>query len=402
MLYWLWLKRTLLSRRGLFEARPLFSIAGLSLAAAALTAALLVVSGFSASIERAIIGKTGDLSVLSKKPAPRGELFLPMLPHQELVQDQAAFLSFAGMILSKGRFKGAIFEGLDDERFKKDPFLRQRILEGSLEGLPGGEPFAVIGRAMAKDLNLRPGSFVSVVALPEGESLYFSRKRQSFPVGAVADFGRHDFNSRYVLIPLSAAEALLGREGLVSGARFWLKRPDRAAELVRQMRAEKYGCCHIAHWKDTDRWFFKMIEMDKKIIFFVLFIMIIAAGFNVSSALFVHVFRRARDISVLKAAGAAPETVRNIFLLEGLVTGVLGLSLGAAMGWGIVAALIFAQNKWHFIPEEAYQANEIVISADPLDAAALILSSLFVIVLASLIPARRAYNRDIKEGLACE
>ena len=399
MLYLLWLKRVLLSPKNIFEASAVFSAAGLSLAAAALTTALLVVNGFTASLEKAIVDRSGRLSVLSDGFAAREELERALLPHQDLIREQAAFLSFEGIILRGGKFKGAFFEGADEEHLKNSSFLRRRILKGEISGK---KPFVIIGRALAKELKADIGSPVSVVMAADRKSPFFSRKQKTFFVSAIADFGRHDFNSRYVLTSLADGEALLGSKGLVSGIRVWLKQKGEALPLARQMRREKAGPYHIVHWKDMDRWFFKVIEMDKKIIFFVLFIMIIAAGFNVSSALFVHVFRKTREISILKAMGAAGSTIRNIFLLEGLVLGALGLSSGVFLGWGIVSALIYAQNKWHFIPEEVYQVNEIVLYMDPQDMAVLLLASLAVIALASLIPARRAYKKDIKEGLAHE
>ena len=143
-----------------------------------------------------------------------------------------------------------------------------------------------------------------------------------------------------------------------------------------------------------------MIESDKKIIFFVLFILIVAAGFNISSSLFVQVFRRTKDISVLKAMGAKKKLIRNLFLLNGLILGFFGSIMGISTGLFICYLLIFAQNKWRFIPAKVYQINEIVWNWQSTDLFLIFIVSLAVVILSSLLPAGRAYKMDVKAGLS--
>ena len=149
-----------------------------------------------------------------------------------------------------------------------------------------------------------------------------------------------------------------------------------------------------------ERDFFKVIEMDKKIIFFVLLILIFAAGFNVSGSLFVNVFKRTREISILKAMGAGKGLIASLFLMEGLVLGGVGAIAGLFLGWSICRGLLELQNKWNFIPLDIYQVNEIILRVKGTDVLVILTVTIAVSFLASLAPALRAYNMNVTEGLA--
>ena len=145
-----------------------------------------------------------------------------------------------------------------------------------------------------------------------------------------------------------------------------------------------------------------MIESDKKIIFLVLLILIVSAGFNVSSSLFIQVFKRTKEISILKAMGVRKGVIRNLFLLNGFILGFFGSVLGIIFGLLIFGLLVFLQNQWSFIPAQSYQISEIAWSWSFFDLLQIFLVSLFVIVLSSVLPARRAYKMNVKRALSYE
>lgn len=393
MFYKLWLKRVLFSTRNLFQFSSLFSLFGLILGVASLTTALLVVEGFSTGLKRAIWDISGHVIVLSETPLSKKNFQEKIKPHQSAIKNQIDFLSFEGLILKSGNFKGALFEGVDINGLQKNARLKNRLIKGSLFG---GEDFLIVGSALANELNLQHGSLVSVVAPQSGPRL--SRKQKMFTVSAVVDFGRHTLNSRYVLMPLSSAQVLKQQAGKFSGSRFWLKDASQSEDIVLNLRMN-HPLLRVSSWRDIEKDFFKVIEMDKRIIFFVLLILILAAGFNVSGSLFVTVFRRTREISILKAMGAGKGLIAGLFLMEGLILGVIGAFLGVFLGWGVCKGLLWLQNQWNFIPLDVYQANEIVLSIKGADIPIIFAVTLTVSFLASLLPAIRAYNRDVTEGL---
>ena len=394
--YWLWMRRVLFSSKNIFQWGSLFSLFSLILSVASLTVALLVFNSVSSSLENILIDKQGHLRIQAKENLSKKKLLEDMEIYEEFFSDKALFLSFEGLVLHGRRFKGVLFEGVQDEKLKSLSFLKNRILEGDLES-PG--PFLVVGSHLAEELKLSAGSSTEVIVSQAKDSI-FSRKQARFKVGAVADFGRHEFNSSFVLMPLSSVP-VLGFDQ-ISGASLWLKHKDQIHTLKQDMEKTLEEFYVVQSWKDMDRAFFAVVESDKKIIFFVLLILIISAGFNVSSSLFVQVFRRTKDISILKTIGAKRKVIRNLFLLNGLILGFFGTAIGILLGLLMCHVLVFIQNKWHFIPAKVYQVHEIVWDWQSSDLLLVFIASLIIVILSSLLPAARAYKMNIKMGLSYE
>ena len=392
--YWLWLKRILFSSQTIFQFSALFSFFGLILAVASVTVALLAVDGFSSGLEKALIGRQGHLRIQAKNEVLKEELLENISDYKDFFAHQVLFLSFEGLIVQNSRFKGVVFEAVQDEKLKSLSFLKNHILEGDLES---SESFVVLGSDLAEELKASVGSWISVI-VSRPEDSYFSRKQVRFEVSAIADFGRHEFNSSFVLMPLSSARSLGFNH--ISGVNLWIKNQAQARFLKHKLERSLEDFYSVQLWKDRDRGFFEVIESDKKIIFFVLLILIVSAGFNVSSSLFVQVFRKTKDISILKAMGAKKGLIRNLFLFNGLVVGFFGSAIGILSGLLVCYMLVFIQNKWRFIPAKIYQVNEIVWNWRNSDLLLIFIASLVIVTLSSLLPANRACKMSVKTGLS--
>ena len=400
MFYRLWLKRMMFSPGEVFQLNSLFSVAGLILGVAVLTIALSAVNGFSRSLQQIIVDQNGHLTFTAEADRSAQSFLEQLKPHQAAFRHTAPFLTFEGLISHSRELKGVLFEGLDLNALPPSAGIRKRILRGSAEG---SKSFVILGQSLAEELNVDVGGTVQAVVLePSGET-GFSRKKQRFAVGGIADFGKHDLNSRYVVLPLPSARKFLQKPEQVSGVRIWLKEAGEAGPLARALNS-RYGDRgrRAVPYTEVERTFFDNINSDKRIIFFVLLILIISAGFNVSISLFAQVFKKTREISILKAMGASDSLILRIFLLRGLVVGLVGAALGIGTGVAVFRFLLFFQNKWDLLPEEIYQVSEIVLHWKARDLILVFFSVLFVVLSASLFPARRACRIPVKEGLSYE
>ena len=391
--YILWLKRILFSTKTVFQFSSLFSLFGLILAVAVLTVAVLAVNGFSSSLEKITVDKQGHLRIFSSDYVFEEDLLEITADYKGLLDKQASFLSFQALIVKDQSFKGAYFEAIEDEKLQSFSFLKRQLPSAQLDF---SSPFVILGSELAKELNLSVGSEVSVIV---SQGSHFARKQAKFKLAGIIDFGHYKLNSAFVLMPLSASSTL-GFDK-VSGMNLWLKNKNRLAGLKQELSQILPLGYTVQSWKESDR-FFAEIESDKKIIFFVLLILIISASFNVSSSLFIQVFKRTKEISILKAMGAKKADIRNLFLLNGLILGFFGSVLGLILGLLVCALLIFLQNQWHFIPAQSYQIHEIVWTWSLFDILQIFLISLFVSVLSSILPARRAYKMNVKKALSYE
>ena len=482
MFYKLWIKRVLLSSGRLFQPGARFSLLSLILGVSALTTAVLTVEGFSNGLKRAVQDISGHILILTEEPVATEVFHKILQPYEEKIQNRTDFLSFEGLILKDGAFKGALFEGADFASLQNNPRFLQRL--GGLPPPPSeSPPFLIVGRALAKELQLSVGSSVVVAAphqggggkIAHGAGARLSRKA-SFKIAAIADFGRHALNARYVLtslpaarklkappgaffkgavstsgpiadgrreLPPSASSRVFSKEafstggpiadrrrelppsasagalsaaetaegeasakdlsktggGALSGSRLWLKNPDLAEATAEALRAAN-PFLSVASWRDMERRFFDVIEMDKQVIFFVLLVLVAAAGFNVSGALFTAVFRRTREISVLKAMGASPRLIAGLFLMEGFFLALMGAIGGIGLGYSVCRALFWFQEKRNFIPAGVYPVNEIPVRlTGSSDIPLVFASALAVSLTASLFPAVQAYRKDVADGL---
>ena len=396
MFYWLWIKRFVFSSRNIFQLSSFFSVLSLSLGVAILTVALLAVNGFYLSLENIIIDKSGHVVVFSKEEESQKDILNSLYSSSSQLESQMPFLSFKGLILNDSRFKGVLFEGVDFENSYYLSRFKRRVLKGDLKNMDASS--LIVGSQLAKELNLKVNSHVRVLTMESKNSIHVSRRKQSFSVAAILDFGKYDFNSRWVLMPLTEAQLLTERKNQISGVRLWLKHHVFTDTFVKalKMQDEKR---QILSWKELEKSFFNIIDSDKKIIFLVLLILIIAAGFNVSSSLFIQVLSKTKDISVLKAMGAKNHFIITLFLLKGLVLGAFGGGFGILGGMGLFHLGLFLQRKWNFIPESVYQLNSLVFQWKSWDLVFIFLSVLVVSLVAAFFPAVRACRLPIKKGL---
>ena len=390
----LWLKRVWFSFKTIFQFSSLFSFLGLILAVAVLTVAVLIINSFSSGLEKALIDRQGHIHIQTSQPVLKEELLKSLSPYKDSFANQALFLSFEALILKAEQFKAVLVSAIEDDKLQSLSFIKNRLLEGSLNS---ASDFIIVGSELAKELNLSVGSDVSLI-ISQNKDSHLSKKQAQFKISAIIDFGHYEFNSSLALMPLSSAKAL----GLhhISGANLWLKNKKHTDLIHKKIQDSLKDMYLVQTWKDGERDFFKVIESDKKIIFFVLLILIISAGFNVSSSLFVQVFKKTKDISILKAMGAKQKLIRNLFLLNGLIVGCIGSAFGILAGALLSYFLVFIQNKWHFIPSQAYQVSKIIWAWNSLDLALIFIVSLIVVILSSVLPARRAYKMSVTKGLS--
>ncbi len=354
----------------------------------------MAVNSFSSGLEKTLIDKQGHLRLQTQTPVSSGKLQQDLLPYQDFLVHQALLLSFEALILKDGQFKGVFFEAIQDDKLRQSSFLKNRIVKGDLKS---AKPFIIVGLSLAEELDLSPGDKATVI-VPQPEEGRFSRRPAHFKVGALVDFGQYSFNSSLAIMPLSFTK-IFGQD-YVSGAGLWLKKKAQVSFLKQKMEDEMEDIYSISSWKDMDRAFFEVIESDKKIIFLVLLILIISSGFNISSSLFIQVFKKTKEISILKAMGAKKGLVRNLFLLQGLFLALVGSVIGVLIGLLLCRFLIFAQNQWHFIPVSVYKVNELAWATDPSDLLLIFVASWIIVILSSLLPAKRAYQMNVQAGLA--
>ncbi|MFK8138675.1 MAG: ABC transporter permease [Bdellovibrionales bacterium] len=384
----------------------LLSLISMTMGVAILILAMGIVSGFEKTIRDSIIDFTGHI-VLQKGGYITEDISEKKNEIEKVLgQDVevSPFINTQAVITNKGKVSGILLQGLDTQSFKKVLSLEKRLIAGAFEiNDSQRSPKAVVGKSLVKRLGLKVGDRMAVV-IPKPsrtQSNKFNPRIARFEISGVVDFGKNEYNERFVIVGNRSVQRLLGlNKKAFEGIRILLANPETA--IVAQGKLmEAFGYPYsVRAWQDFASIFFQALEVEKRVIFLVLLTLVIVATFNTASALFINVMKRYKDIAVLKAMGASPTLILKIFSLQGIVIGFVSTLVGA--GIGLLLCYIVSQFQFIDIPPDIYKIDHLPIDIRFNDVGAVMLASFILSFLATLIPAYRGSKLLAVEGLRYE
>lgn len=391
------------------------SIIGLAIGVASLTVAMAVVSGFEATLRSALIDVFGDLLVIRRGEEPL-TLDRARARLKEALPDMVGltpFITLEAIVVGQGKLNGVVIQGVDEKSVDSVLKLRSRVIRGEFDVGPqedgrdsGGAsqdsvPHALVGKALAKRFGLGIGDrFKVVIPKPSAQDTSaFVSSVAELKVTGIIDFGKSDYDERTVVTSIAQARRLGGISAPFIGLRVKLKDSARAQQAAIDLTRVLGSNWWIMDWTEGNRNFFRAIKYERVAIFFVIFIMVIAASFNVASNIFIGVLRRTSDVSILRALGLSKREVAAIFRYQGLLFGVVGTVCGMLLGVCLAGAFLWAQSAFDLLPAEVYKLNRIGVEFDPVDIGVVVLAAIAISVVASLAPAARAAQLDPVEGL---
>lgn len=395
----------------------MLSIVGLAIGVASLTVAMAVVSGFEATLRSALIDVFGDLLVVR-----RGEETVTFdrtrVKLKEILPDLTGvtpFITLEAIVVGQGKLNGVVIQGVDPDTVDSVLKIRSRVIKGSFDigssndasadSSVGDQPAkALVGKALAKRFGLDIGkNFRAVLPKPSAsDTSAFVSSVATFVVTGIIDFGKADYDERTIVTSLNKARVLGSIQAPFTGLRIKLKDSGRAQEAALDLTRALGPSWWIMDWSEGNRNFFRAIKYERIAIFFVIFIMVIAASFNVASNIFIGVLRRTSEISILRALGFSKRDVATLFRLQGLLFGVVGTLVGLLLGVLLAGLFLWAQTALNLLPAEVYKLNRIGVEFNPVDVTIVVIAAVAICVLASLAPAARAAQMDPVEGLRHE
>jgi lipoprotein-releasing system permease protein len=414
----LWLAYRLLvaQKSRLFRWTGLISLAGLILGVACLMVSMAVMSGFETTLQTSVANITGHVQVAIRGITDDSvEDFREKI--KKITPDLQAITPFSyleGVLGHEGKLSGVILQGVDPATVLTVLGLDQRVVEGKFDLSPvtGGsnsdfdlEPTevipAMIGKDLAKNFSLKVGSRFKIV-LPlhsDYDPSQFRRKVATVEVRGVLDLGKYEYNQRMLIVPLADTQKLAEIGDKFSGV--LLRYPDiddaraRAASLVRGMGA----AFSIRDWHDMNENLFEAVKIERVTIFFVILVIVLAAAFNVSSTLYINVVKRFPEIGILKSFGLSKRQLIQIFSLQGLMIGGLGLLVGVVLGFFLCQAFGWLEVNYGLIPGSIYKVDRIDLNVRFVDLFFIAVATLSISFVATLAPAFRGAKLSPVEGL---
>lgn len=241
----------------------------------------------------------------------------------------------------------AILEELDDDDLElpEDPSWEARLSMGGgqepLEALPG----VIVGKTLATDLGLEVGDRVRMISplaalgmTLSGTGARATRSRE-FRVIGVFQAGFQEYDSGLVYTDLYEAQRLFDEGDNVTGVELRVFDLDTSEALARRIEQDLGGAFHTLDWSELNRNLFTALEVQKIALTLVIATIIFVAAFNVIATLIMIVLEKKREIAILKAMGATDATVLGVFMVQGVVVGVVGTVLGVLVGGGIIVYL---------------------------------------------------------------
>jgi lipoprotein-releasing system permease protein len=388
----------------------LISMLGIALGVAALITVLSVMNGFQKEVRARILSVVAHVQVTG----PGGQLaqwqrVAEAVRRNPEVVAAAPYVNGQAMLVNEGSARGALVRGIDPALEARVAEVGARMVAGRLDALQPGEFGIVLGADLARGLRVFPGDRVTVIA-PQGlvtPAGVVPRLKQ-FRVVGLFEVGHYEYDSGLALMHLADAQRLYQIGDEVSGVRLKLADLFEARRIARDLYREIGGDVLISDWTRSHANFFRAVEIEKTMMFIILMLIVAVAAFNVVSTLVMVVTDKQADIAILRTLGATPRSIMQVFMVQGVVIGVLGTLLGVAGGVAlalnidVVVPFLERLLKIQFLSKEVYFISELPSDLHAADVAAITAVALVLALVATVYPSWRASRVRPAEALRYE
>jgi lipoprotein-releasing system permease protein len=334
------LRYTRARRRNRFIGiNSLVSMIGICVGVWALIVVLSVMNGFQKEVRTRILGVASHVQIISLDSRLADWRSVAQLaeghPH---VLAAAPFVQAQAMLSAGSAVRGALVRGILPAEEAKVSDLGEKMRIGRLDDLKPGEFGVVLGADLARSLALLPGDKVALVA-PQGlvtPAGVIPRLKQFTLVG-VFEAGIADADAGLALIHVKDAQALYQLGDNVTGVRLKLDDLFAARDVANELLGELPRDLYATDWTRTHANFFRAVDIEKRMMFIILGLIILVAAINIVSTLVLAVKDKQSDIAILRTLGARPGSIMRIFIVQGMIMGVIGTLVGVAIG--VVTAL---------------------------------------------------------------
>ena len=382
---------------------------GIALGVAALIIVLSVMNGFQKEVRDRMLSVVSHIEIFAPNGQAMQDVDTTMLQakqHPEVI-GAAPFVAAQGLIARGEDMKGALVRGIDPAREGEVTDLAAANAD-VLQRLTPGAFNIVLGQELARQLGVGVGDVVTLIA-PSGQVTpagVVPRLKQ-MTVAGTFDSGHYEYDSAMVMLHFEDAQRIFRLEG-PTGIRLKLKDLHEAPRVAKELAGMITEFLYLRDWTQQNKTWFAAVQLEKRMMFIILTLIVAVAAFNLVSTLVMTVTDKRADIAILRTLGASPASIMGIFMVQGAMVGVIGTFAGLLLGLGvalniddIVPAIEHALGAT-FLPKDIYLISKMPSEPQYSDIMPIAIISLILAFVATIYPSWRASRVNPAEALRYE
>ena len=388
------------------------SMLGIALGVAALIIVLSVMNGFQKEVRDRMLSVIAHIELFDAQGVALADWRATAEQARGAVPGQvlgaAPFLS-AQVLVARGEdMRGALLRGISPADEASVTPLAAQLQGSTFAKLKSGEWNIVLGIELARSLGVREGDKITVVT-PGGQvtPAGIVPRLKQFNVAGTFEAGHYEYDSALALIHLDDAARLLRVEG-PTGVQLKLTDAQAARAVAGKLAQVLPAGISVRDWTRTNRNWFDAVQLEKRLMFIILTLIVAVAAFNLVSTLVMTVTDKRADIAILRTLGASPGAIMRIFMIQGATSGIAGTAAGVALGLLVafnIGTLVPALERLlstSFLPASIYVISRMPSDPQWADIVPIVAISLLLAFVATIYPSWRASRVNPAEALRYE
>lgn len=366
------------------------SFLGITLGVAVLVVVISVMNGFETEVRTRFISNDSHIRIRSfnDRPFTYDNNLKEFLSADSLIKGHSPFVESYGMI--KGDYtEGSLVRGIDIATISSVSLLSGQIIAGDLsfEGTASGLPGIILGKGMADRTASIVGSELFIIS-PAISSTFSQPPVMKFEVTGIFETGLAEVDGGLVYISLGSAQKLFKMNEKVNGVYIVLSSILHTDMIKAELNEKLEYPLNAVSWKDMHKNLYAWMEIEKMMMGTILSLIVIIAAFNILSGLIMIVMEKKQEIGILMAMGATRSMIMRIFIIQGMIIGVLGTVFGIIVGLSV--SLIQLKYKIISLPGDIYFINAMPVEIKTADVVIIGAVALVLTFLSTVYPSRQA------------